>query len=95
MMEDNEFVYLYKLKEGSSVSSYAHIVASDAGIEDEVIDRGREVLTCITEGRPLTSRPGFYGFADFEAIAEDFVNMDLDSAEELKEMIEILNNVKL
>ena len=95
-MKEDEFVYLYKLKVGvSAESSHAHVVALDAGIDEEVVDRAHEVLTSINRGHELKARPGFHGFDDFDTIAEDFLNIDLTDAKALGELFKTLKRIKL
>jgi DNA mismatch repair protein MSH5 len=58
MEQDENIVYLYKLKSGLCTSSQAHVVARRAGVEAAIIERSNEVLGCLRQGKPIKSSPG-------------------------------------
>lgn len=45
MEEKDRIIYLFKLKNGSCKSSFAHLVAQESGIPDSTIQRAKEVNT--------------------------------------------------
>ncbi len=54
--DKDELVFLYKLIQGVTCSSYACKVAAAMGIERSIIDRGSEVTELISQNKPVTRR---------------------------------------
>ncbi|XP_045777842.1 mutS protein homolog 5-like isoform X2 [Maniola jurtina] len=48
MMQDSEPVFLFRVVEGSSESSFAHQVAESSGVHTHIVNRARELLEAIT-----------------------------------------------
>ncbi|KAG8236390.1 hypothetical protein J437_LFUL014911 [Ladona fulva] len=53
MFEENQIIYLYKLKNGCVKSSFAHQVAESIGIDEKIISRSKQTLVALEEVKPL------------------------------------------
>nr|XP_034831947.1 DNA mismatch repair protein MutS-like [Maniola hyperantus] len=47
VMQHGEPVFLFRVVEGSSESSFAHQVAESSGVQTDIVDRARELLEAI------------------------------------------------
>lgn len=95
MDENDRLVYLYRLKPGLSASSLARYVARDAGIDEKVIERSREIGLCVAEGTPIKANPLIFNFKLCESLAETFINLNLEDKESVAVFFETLQSSKL
>lgn len=95
MDENDRLVYLYRLKPGLSASSLARYVARDAGIDEKVIERSREIGLCVAEGTPIKANPLIFNFKFCESLAETFINLNLEDKESVAVFFETLQSSKL
>ncbi|XP_076335549.1 mutS protein homolog 5-like isoform X2 [Tachypleus tridentatus] len=84
LREEDDFVFLYQLKDGRADGSFAHHVASLAGIPTNLIERGKQVSELFRQNRPIP--PINQEVADAKlktcaAVVSDFLHLDLDSAD--------------
>lgn len=48
MMQEDELIFLYKLKDGNVESSFAHSIAEAIGIDTAIITRAKSIFRNIT-----------------------------------------------
>ncbi|XP_059098845.1 mutS protein homolog 5-like [Tigriopus californicus] len=95
MDENDRLVYLYRLKPGLCSSSMACYVARDAGIEERIVRRSREIANCVAEGTPIKAAPLIYNFQLCESLAENFINLDLEDRSSVEAFFDDLQSNKL
>lgn len=95
--EDGEINYLYKVIGGTLNHSEAGFVAKKAGIEDKILLRSQEILSCIATGGNLSlesKHPALEGknFETLTQVLDDFQRLQLDE-ENLSQIFETLENL--
>lgn len=99
--EDGEINYFYKIIPGTLNHSEAGFVAKKAGIEENILLRSQEILSCIANGGNLSldaNHPVFKNGEDFQALTkvlDDFQKMNLDEENLLKIFESVENLLKI
>lgn len=96
----NDLVYLYRMIEGVSCSSYAHHVARKAGIDEEILSRSTNVLRYLLEGTPPLFALGTDEMNEIgahEIPCDKFLNIEFEESDcmeenEMKKLFHILLN---
>ncbi|XP_076441308.1 mutS protein homolog 5-like [Babylonia areolata] len=84
LQEEGELVFLYHLTEGHTSSSYAAHTALQAGLSPDLVHRGRQVSSLLSEYKPVP--PVDDGNTDtqfkrYEKIVDKFLQLDLESGD--------------
>ncbi|XP_023239374.1 mutS protein homolog 5-like isoform X2 [Centruroides sculpturatus] len=53
LLEDGNLIFLYQLKDGKTDGSYAHHVATLAGIPSKLVDRGKEIANMLKNNKEI------------------------------------------
>lgn len=82
LTEEGELLFLYQLVEGHARSSYASHVALQAGLPQEIVQRGKEVSELIRQNKPvyaIDTADTETHFKRSELIVKKFLDLDLET----------------
>ncbi|KAL8601015.1 hypothetical protein ACOMHN_030672 [Nucella lapillus] len=79
-----DLVFLYHLTQGHTSSSFAAHTALQAGLTPELVNRGKQVSTLLSQYRPVPPMDDSSTdtqFKRYEKIVERFVHLDLQTSD--------------
>lgn len=82
LYEDENLIYLYQLIEGKADGSYAHHVATLAGIPSKLISRGIEITDLLKKHNkiiPIKNIDSKEKLKQYLTICQEFLTLDLEN----------------
>lgn len=98
VINKEEITYLYKVKDGSVSSSFAHLAALSVGLPKNIVDRAKQVLDAMQhDNEKISVQVGNYRTVlnyRRKACLQKIITNKKEIIDDLQEIITLLNNVR-